>query len=73
MLKIGFGAALLYTGFLMVFTAMSTTRSQPAAALPAGVAAIAALAVGVVAGRSRRHRKRSPTAPTAGEDLDYHI
>jgi uncharacterized membrane protein YfcA len=70
-LQTAFGAALLYTGFLMVFTAASTRISQPAAALPAGVAAIVSFLFAVLSGRARR---KSPRAPQpAAEDWDYHI
>lgn len=62
-LRFGFGALLLYLGFLFVF---SPAAKKPSAALPAGLAALAAAAVAFVL-----RRKRPPRPPAEG--IEYHI
>lgn len=67
LLRLGFGALLLYTGFNFVFSVRS---AQPTAALPAGVATVVTVIVSRIVRRPPGPRRRGP-APD--RDVEYHI
>ena len=66
-LRIAFGFALLYLGFMFV---LSPTAARPGAMLPAGVAAVVTSVLAWLLGRSVR-KKAQPPSP--GDDIEYHI
>ena len=63
-LRVSFGALLLYTGFLFVSEPL---RFRAGAALPAGLA-LAASSLGLLLRRTRRQRSR-----TTSDEIEYHI
>jgi len=64
-----FGCALLYVGFMFV---LDPGSRRSAVALPAGVGAFFALVVGRWLGRWRSYAE-TPPPPPPGEDVEYHI
>jgi uncharacterized protein len=63
LLRVTFGALLLYVGFLFVLT---PAVGRSAAALPAGLAALVTWVFGIVL-----RRRRQPTP--GGDEVEYHI
>ena len=67
-LRVAFGVALLYVGFLFV---TQPTSARPAVALPAGIATLCAALLAWLLRRRVVVKPRPPDPP--GEDVEYHL